>query len=124
MTYNIFYVRYIHIALCFLRTTLNENNWYFFRYTWEARNMQFRSTEMHMDRSISLFIRQLRNSSRAYGTAEMGSLSRHGRGTRKFGRFHESQMRDEMTLNSRTFARTRERRYVRWRVARRQRKKG
>lgn len=28
-----------------------------------------------------------------------------GGGTRKFGRFHESQMRDEMTLNSRTFAR-------------------
>lgn len=43
-----------------------------------------------------------------------------GGGTWKFGRFHESQMRDEMTLNSRTFARItrKERAALRWRGAR------
>lgn len=98
--------------------TLSENN----RHSFDTFGSKCTSLEMlrriHMpsNRSISLFGYPTASESGPCPWDSWNGITvtrfrdaverERGRGARKFGRFHESQMRDEMTLNSRTFART------------------
>jgi len=92
--------------------TLNENN----RHSFDAFGLKSTSLEIHMhivpsDRSISLFGYPTASEFRpcpwdSWNGIMVTRFWDRGMEGQKFGRFHESQMRDEMTLNSRTFART------------------